>query len=767
MKTNKFHILKSLSIIVISIVLVFILISRSHANRTIQIIRGLTHDSGKMGKYYALIIGIQNYRDPNIPDLETPLNDTKVISDLLKQKYGFKVDMILDSQATKKAIYNKLRQVASKASIQDSVLIYYAGHGDYDRQYDDGWWIPVDAKGGDPVTYLDNIHVQKAIRAMKAKHVLLISDSCYSGTLFGQARAMPPVINDKFYLNLYNEKSRWGMTSGNKTPVSDSGTAGHSVFAYQLIKKFKTNDRPYLSVQEIYADIAPIIGNNSEQTPICRPIRNTGDQGGAFIFVKLNTSNAIAKKIEEPEPVVLPDNKAAAFDDILNVSKQKRDQEKKWNHWQKDRETEYAQVNLIDKDKYLTIPQKKEAWYRFLQVLAKDNPFSTKDNEMKQYAVQRMEYWEAQISKGKDPKKVAALSPPGKPVKPALSHDYYDQFIPAPVWPKVGSGKNYHWKLVSVFPKNFPLLGANFSRFARIVEKKSNGRLSIKVYGANELVPISKVFDAVSKGTAQAGGSFSYLWTRKIPEAVWFTSAPFGMNTQGMLQWLHQYGGLTLWEEIYKEKNLIPRPVGTTHFQMGGWFNNKIESLQDLKGLKMRIPGLGGRVMAKAGVNVISVPGDKIFSQLENKTIDATEWLGPYHDLKMGFYKVAKYYYYPGWQEPGGNLELIFNRDAYTELPIELQSVIDQAALDCERWVIKQFEKKNQEAFKELIQDHGVNVQRFPDSVLYELRKISNMVCKEVASRNATSKKVFMEYRRVQAILGRSGSSHENAYYSR
>jgi len=253
--------------------------------RTIRIVGDLSHQVGKLGAYRALVIGINDYKDPKIPDLETALNDAQAITVLLRERYGFKVNLLLNQKATKKTIYRALRKLAESTKPNDSVLIYYAGHGDLDRTYDDGWWIPADAKGGDPITYLDNVQVQKAMRSMKARHVLLISDSCYSGTLFGQARAMPPVIDDKYYLNLYNEKSRWGMTSGNKTPVSDVGTDGHSVFAYQLIKALRKNEKPYISTQEIYTQIAPIVGNNSEQTPLCRPIRNTGDQGGEFVFV--------------------------------------------------------------------------------------------------------------------------------------------------------------------------------------------------------------------------------------------------------------------------------------------------------------------------------------------------------------------------------------------------------------------------------------------------------------------------------------------------
>jgi len=248
-------------------------------------IKDLSHQSGKLGGYKALIIGINDYKDPKIPDLETAVSDAKGIAKVLKEKYGFQVNVLLNHKATREVIYKELRSLAVSTKATDSVLIYYAGHGDLDRTYDDGWWIPADATGGNPVTYLDNGQVQKAMRSMKARHVLLISDSCYSGTLFGKARSLPPVIDDKYYLSLYNEKSRWGMTSGNKTPVSDEGSEGHSVFAYQLIKELEKNEKPFISTQEIYTRIAPIIGNNSEQTPRCSPVRGTGDQGGAFVFV--------------------------------------------------------------------------------------------------------------------------------------------------------------------------------------------------------------------------------------------------------------------------------------------------------------------------------------------------------------------------------------------------------------------------------------------------------------------------------------------------
>jgi formylglycine-generating enzyme required for sulfatase activity len=266
-------------------VMFWITTAASDSNRAVRVIDDLRHGSGKVGSYQALIIAINDYKDDQIPDLETPLNDARAMAKLLQKKYGFAVETILGKEATKRKIYQALRRLSSKAKPDDSILIYYAGHGDLDRHYKSGWWIPYDAAAGDSYTYLDNVEVQNAMRSMEARHVLLISDSCYSGTLFGRTRAMPPVIDNKYYLNLYNEKSRWGMTSGNKTPVADSGTNGHSVFAYQLIKELRNNERPYLSTMELFTHIAPIVSNNSEQEPKCRPIRNTGDMGGEFVFL--------------------------------------------------------------------------------------------------------------------------------------------------------------------------------------------------------------------------------------------------------------------------------------------------------------------------------------------------------------------------------------------------------------------------------------------------------------------------------------------------
>jgi len=264
------------------------------SQRGIEARSKLIKDSGKsIGTYRALIIGINDYKDKKLDDLQTAVNDGRSIAAILKSDYGFSdVKLLLNNQATSSNIQKELRRLASQSNENDSVLNYYAGHGDLDRITKNGWWLPHNAIAQDPSTYIDNTIIQNYIRAMPARHVLLVSDSCFSGTLFGQSRSVPPVIDDKYYAALFKEKSRWGITSGNLTPVTDTGTGGHSLFAYQFIKSLNENNKPYLTPREIYQDIAPIISNNSEQIPIAKPIRNTDDQGGEFIFIRTKSSVA-------------------------------------------------------------------------------------------------------------------------------------------------------------------------------------------------------------------------------------------------------------------------------------------------------------------------------------------------------------------------------------------------------------------------------------------------------------------------------------------
>ena len=307
--------------------------------------------------------------------------------------------------------------------------------------------------------------------------------------------------------------------------------------------------------------------------------------------------------------------------------------------------------------------------------------------------------------------------------------------------------KTFKWKLVTSWPKNFPGLGTAPERFAEQVEQLSGGRLTIKVYGAGELVPALQVFDAVSQGTAEMGHSGAYYWKGKASAAQFFTSVPFGLTAQEMNGWIQYGGGQALWEEVYAPFNLLPLPGGNTGVQMGGWFNKEINSVDDLKGLKMRIPGLGGEVLARAGGTPVTLPGGEIFTSLQTGTIDATEWVGPYNDLAFGLYKVAEHYYYPGWHEPGSMMEFIINKDAFAELPADLQAIVRITAKAINEDMLAEYTTRNQAALIELKEKHGVDVREFPADVLDKLQTLSDEVVAEVAGADPLSQKVYDSYK--------------------
>lgn len=324
--------------------------------------------------------------------------------------------------------------------------------------------------------------------------------------------------------------------------------------------------------------------------------------------------------------------------------------------------------------------------------------------------------------------------------------------------------KTYNWKMVTTWPPNFPIFQEGVKRFADDVKTLSNGQLKIKVYAGGELVPALQVFDAVSQGTVEMGHGAGYYWAGKMPAAQFFTAVPFGMNAQGMNAWLSAGDGLELWRELYKPHNLVPFPMGNTGVQMGGWFNKKINSVADLKGLKMRIPGLGGKVFAKAGGTPVLMAGGEIYTALDRGTIDATEWVGPFHDERLGLYRAAKYYYYPGWHEPGPVLELTVNAQAYAGLPVHLQKAIEVAAADTNQWMLNQFEAKNMQALRRLKDEHKVQVLPFPDDVLAELHRLTGEVMAEESDHDADFKKVYENYSRFMADHDEWSQLSEAAY---
>ena len=333
--------------------------------------------------------------------------------------------------------------------------------------------------------------------------------------------------------------------------------------------------------------------------------------------------------------------------------------------------------------------------------------------------------------------------------------------------PAVHAQKKIKWKMVTTWPPNLPYLQDAAELLAKKVELMTGGLFKIKVFAGGELVPPLQTFDSVSKGgSVQAGSGVGYYQAGKAPAAQWFAAVPFGLNGSGMAAWYEFGGGLKLWEEVYAPFNVIPRPGGTTGPQMAGWFNKKIETIDDFKGLKMRIPGLGGKVMAKLGSTVILCPASEIFTNLERGVIDATEWIGPLHDKLMGFYKIAKYYYYPGWHEPGPFVEFIFNKKEYEALPLEYQAILDAACAQVSSWTTQGFNAGNGQALDELINQHNVKLMKFPDSLLSELKSHAKDAVAEIAAKDPMAKKVNESFERFKKIIGVWGEVSEKPYYN-
>ena len=296
-------------------------------------------------------------------------------------------------------------------------------------------------------------------------------------------------------------------------------------------------------------------------------------------------------------------------------------------------------------------------------------------------------------------------------------------------------------KLATSWPAHFPIMGTGVEKFAQRVGDISGGSLEIKIYPKNVLVPALAVFDAASSGEIDAFHSGPYYWKGKNSAFSLFSGMPFGFTAEEINSWMLYDGGLELWREQYAKYNLHPFLGGNTNIQMGGWFRKPINSLADMQGLKMRIPGLGGEVFSKMGVNPILLPAGEIYTSLERGVIDATEWVGPALDIKMGFYKVAPYYY-SGWHEPGSILELTFNKHSWSKLAYEHQSMIEVASSEMNANMTYKFHNENIHALSKL-KELNVELLQFPQDVTDAGKVALKKVVAELSSKNRDFENVY------------------------
>ncbi len=326
------------------------------------------------------------------------------------------------------------------------------------------------------------------------------------------------------------------------------------------------------------------------------------------------------------------------------------------------------------------------------------------------------------------------------------------------------AGETFEWNLATSWPPGLPGLGVGVENLASRIQKASNGRLKIKVFAGGELVPALEVLDAVSRGTVQMGHDSAYYHRGKIPAAQYFTAIPYGHTVHEINAWMYYGGGLELWRELYEPLNVIPFPAGNTGVQMAGWFNKEINSVEDLKGLKMRIPGMGGEVMQRAGVTQITVPASEIFTSLQTGAIDAAEWVGPYNDLSLGLHKAARYYYYPGWHETCPMLQCTVNLDAWNSLPEDLQAIVENVCAAINLEMMAEYTWGNAVALKQMQEDPDIEIRRLPDDVLSLLRRLSEEAIEELVASDEWAARINASYKEFQELSAPNQRISELAY---
>lgn len=329
--------------------------------------------------------------------------------------------------------------------------------------------------------------------------------------------------------------------------------------------------------------------------------------------------------------------------------------------------------------------------------------------------------------------------------------------------PAVQTGRRLRWRLASSFPRSLDTLYGINDFLSERLEALSGGGFSVRAYPAGEIVPAFQVLDAVQQGTVHLGHSASYYFTGKNPALAFDAGLPFGLTARQQHAWLYEGGGLDLMDGLFADFGVRSFPGGSTGVQMGGWFRRELDSLADLVGLKMRIPGLGGEVMSRLGVTVQVLAGGEIYQALERGAIDASEWVGPYDDEKLGFHEIAEHYYYPGWWEPGPTLSFYVNLGAWQQLPAEYREMLRSVTREAAMMMTARYDALNPPAFQRLVAA-GVDMRRFPDDIMEAAHRTSFALYEEQAAADPAYARVYEAWRRFRAESYRWFGTAELAY---
>jgi TRAP-type mannitol/chloroaromatic compound transport system substrate-binding protein len=308
------------------------------------------------------------------------------------------------------------------------------------------------------------------------------------------------------------------------------------------------------------------------------------------------------------------------------------------------------------------------------------------------------------------------------------------------------AAQRFNWRMTTAWPPGLPMYqsGPGSAEYmAKKIDELSDGRLKIQVFAAGELIPAFGGFDAVSSGTVEANHACAYYWAGKHPATQFFTTVPFGMDFFGRNAWYDFGGGLKLWNELYADFNAVAMPCGCTGVQMTGWFRKPIHSMEDFKGLKFREVGLAGKIYSEIGLDIKLLPGGELFPALERGVIDGAEWVGPAQDRRLGLQNAAKYYYTTGWHEPSTTTELMISKPAWEKLPKDLQNIVQTVARDANLTTIVWSQANNGAALEDLVKNHGVKTGQLPRDIVKRLRKVTDEVLADIASKDPFTKKVY------------------------
>jgi TRAP-type mannitol/chloroaromatic compound transport system substrate-binding protein len=328
----------------------------------------------------------------------------------------------------------------------------------------------------------------------------------------------------------------------------------------------------------------------------------------------------------------------------------------------------------------------------------------------------------------------------------------------------IAAGRKRDLKMVTTWPKDFPGLGAAAERAAQFITEMSGGAISVRVFAAGELVGAFEAFDAVASGAADIYHGAEYYWVGKSKAYPFFTAVPFGMTLSEIMAWTEFGGGQQLWDELGERFSIKPFAAGNTGHQPFGWFKRPINSLEDMKGLKIRMPGLGGEVIRRIGASAVATPGGEIYQALQSGAIDGAEWVGPWNDLASGFYREAKYYYSPGFQEPGSQVSVGINLDLWNDLSVQEKSIIQGACQRTNHLAIAEYAHFNALALDQLVKDHGVELRVLPGDVMRALARETKTVLDEIAATDDISRRIYESYKTSMLHSQQWGGVSDEAY---